>query len=154
MSEQQENQQQFGVQRVYIKDVSFESPNSPAAFKAEWKPQVKVDLNTATQDLGGDAYEVVLQVTVTAKVGEEVAFLVEVHQAGIVTIKGFEDAQKAHMLGSYVPNLLFPYAREVVDNLVVKGTFPPVGLAPVNFDALFQQAVARRQAEMAEQETH
>ncbi|WP_320826304.1 protein-export chaperone SecB [Reinekea sp.] len=140
MTEQQ--QPQFGIQRLYLKDVSFESPNAPGIFRKEWKPQIKLDLNTQTRQLDTDVYEVVLTLTVSAKIEEETAFLCEVQQAGIFSIAGFPDETRDQMLGAYCPNILFPYAREAVDAAVVKGSFPALMLAPVNFDALFQQKQA------------
>lgn len=141
---------QFAIQRVYTKDISFEAPNTPAIFKTEWKPEVKLDLDTRSNKLEDSVYEVVLALTVTTKVGEETAFLCEVQQAGIFTIsdgEGVPEGQIAHMLGSFCPNLLFPYARETISNLVNRATFPQLNLAPVNFDALFAQYVQQRQAE-------
>lgn len=137
MTEQQ--QPQFGIQRIYTKDVSFESPNSPDIFRKEWKPQVKLDLNTQTRQLDEGAFEVVLTLTVSAKIEEQTAFLCEVQQAGIFTVSGFPDDTRSQMLGAYCPNILFPYARENVDNAVTKGSFPALMLAPVNFDALYMQ---------------
>lgn len=134
-------QQQFAVQRIYTKDLSFESPSTPAVFKQQWQPKVAVDLNTKSEaiDDGGN-FEVVLSITITAKMEEETAFLVEVHQAGIFLITGFEGEELRRILGTAAPNILFPYARETLDSVCVKGGFPPVMLAPVNFDALYQQA--------------
>lgn len=137
MTEQQ--QPQFGIQRLYLKDVSFESPNAPGIFKKEWKPQVKLDLNTKTLELSADSFEVVLTVTVSAKLTDETAFLCEVQQAGIFTISGFPEETRAQMLGAYCPNILFPYAREAIDTSIIKGSFPALMLAPVNFDALYAQ---------------
>ena len=136
---------QFNIQRVYTKDLSFETPNSPAIFQKEWNPEVKLDLDTKSNKLADDVYEVVLSLTVTAKVGEETAFLCEVQQAGIFSIAGLTEPQLAHSLGAYCPNILFPYARETVGSLVGRGTFPQLNLAPVNFDALFAQYVQQRQ---------
>ena len=136
-------QPQFAIQKIYVKDLSFETPNSPSAFTQEWKPDVNVELNTKGTLVAEDVHEVVLGVTVTVKLGDNVAFLAEIHQAGIFSIKGFNDNEKAAMLGSYCPNLLFPFAREVVSDLVTKGGFPQLLLAPVNFDALYQQHLAR-----------
>lgn len=137
MTEQQ--QPQFGIQRIFIKDVSFESPNAPDIFRKEWKPQVKLDLNTATRALENGAFEVVLTLTVSAKIEEQTAFLCEVQQGGIFTVSGFPDETRDQMLGAYCPNILFPYAREAIDNAVVKGSFPALMLSPVNFDALYMQ---------------
>lgn len=136
---------EFNIQRIFTKDVSFETPNSPAIFQKEWTPEVKLDLDTRSNKLAEDTFEVVLSLTVTAQLGEEVAFLAEVQQAGIFSIAGLDDGQMAHSIGSYCPNILFPYAREVISSLVSRGTFPQLNLAPVNFDALFSQYVQSRQ---------
>lgn len=138
---------QFNMQRIYTKDISFETPNSPAVFQKEWKPEIKLDIDTRTAELGEGVYEVTLSVTVTATNEGQTGFLCEVQQAGIFAIGEMPDNNKAHMLGSYCPNLLFPYARETVSNLVNRGTFPPLNLAPVNFDAIFAAYVQKRQAE-------
>ncbi|MCL1079590.1 protein-export chaperone SecB [Parashewanella spongiae] len=150
MAEEATNEQQapqFNIQRVFTKDLSFETPNSPAIFQKEWNPEVKLDLDTKSNKLADDVYEVILSLTVTAKVGEETAFLCEVQQAGIFSIAGLTEPQLAHSLGAYCPNILFPYARETVGSLVGRGTFPQLNLAPVNFDALFAQYVQKRQEE-------
>ena len=131
------------MQRIYAKDLSFESPASPNVFKKQWQPQISVDLNTKSEKIGDDNYEVVLTVTITAKLDEETAFLVEVQQAGIFLIQGIEGDNLRRVLATAAPNILFPYARENIDAVCVKGGFPAVMLAPVNFDALFQQAVAQ-----------
>jgi preprotein translocase subunit SecB len=136
---------QFNIQRIYTKDLSFETPNSPAVFQKEWNPEVKLDLDTRSTKISDDVFEVVLSLTVTAKNGEETAFLCEVQQAGIFSIVGLTEPQLAHSLGAYCPNVLFPYARELVGSLVGRGTFPQLNLAPVNFDALFAQYVQQRQ---------
>lgn len=149
MSEEQkqEAQVEFNIQRVYVKDISFECPNSPEIFKKEWAPEVKMDIDTKSNKLEDGVYEVTLSLTATAKIGEEVAFLCEVQQAGIFSVSQLAGAQLAHCLNAFCPNILFPYARETVSSLVTRGTFPQLNLAPVNFDALFQQAVASKQAE-------
>lgn len=141
---------QFSVQRVYIKDASFESPNAPGIFTSPWQPEVGVELNTATQQLSDTAYEVVLTITVTVKNAEQTAFLVEMQQAGIFAITGLEEHELNHTLGAFCPSILFPYAREAIDSMVVKASFPALMLAPVNFDALFAQQVAQKQAEAAQ----
>lgn len=129
----------FNIQRIYIKDASFETPNAPQIFKEEWKPEVNVDLHTKTTDIEENVYDVVLHLTVTVKMANKTAFLVEVHQAGIFTIKGFPKEQLSHALGSMCPNILYPYAREAISDLVTRGGFPQLLLAPVNFDALYLQ---------------
>ncbi|UUO23412.1 protein-export chaperone SecB [Colwellia sp. M166] len=149
---------QFAIQRVYTKDISFETPNSPAIFQKEWKPEVQLDIDTKSAKLADDTYEVTLSLTVTAKVEEQTAFLAEVKQAGIFTIGNIPEAQLAHTIGAFCPTTLFPYAREAVANLVSRGSFPQINLAPVNFEALFANYVQQRAAQ-AEQvqvstETH
>jgi preprotein translocase subunit SecB len=136
-------QQQFVMQRVYVKDMSFESPVTPAVFKQEWKPQMGIDLRTQSNSLDDDNYEVVLTLTVTAKLDDETAYLVEVQQAGIFFIRGMEGEDLRRVLAILCPNMLFPYARETIDGIVTKGTFPALMLAQVNFDALYQQALQR-----------
>ena len=142
---QADSQQQFASQKLYLKDASFESPNSPAMFTKEWQPQVNIDMNTNSQALSEGVYNVVLSLTATVKNSEQTAFLVEVQQAGIFTLNGFAEKDMGHMLGSFCPNILFPYAREAISDLVTKGGFPPLLLAPVNFDALYAQHLAQQQ---------
>ena len=140
MSEEaQAPQPQFGMKRIYLKDASLECPGAPAIFNQQWAPAVNLEVNTKNAQLDENHYEVTLVLTVNVKVGEETAFLIEVHQAAFFMISGFEPAQMHHTLGAYCPNLLFPYAREAVDNLAVKASFPALMLQQVNFDALYQQ---------------
>lgn len=147
----QDNAPQFAIQRIYTKDISFETPNSPQVFTQEWKPEINVNMNTAVQNLDDDHLEVALTVTVTAKHGENTAFLAEVQQAGIFLAKGISKEEMGPMIGVYCPNILFPYAREVVGDLINRGSFPQFVLAPVNFEALFaQQMQQKQQAESAE----
>lgn len=141
----QNDQPQFSLQRIYVRDLSFEAPKTPEIFRQEWKPAITLDLNTRQKDLGGDFHEVVLTVSVTVKNGEDTAFIAEVQQAGIFLIKGLDSASMSHTLGAFCPSLLFPYAREALDNLVVRGSFPALMLSPVNFDALYAQELARLQ---------
>ena len=136
MSEQQP-EVKFVIQSVYLKDLSYETPNTPHIFREQWKPEMKVNLDSKADALEEGVYNVVLQVTVTVKSGETTAFLAEVHQAGVFTISGMEGEQLEHTLAAYCPNILFPYAREVVTSLVARGGFPQLVLAPVNFDALY-----------------
>ncbi|MFA0812886.1 protein-export chaperone SecB [Microbulbifer epialgicus] len=145
-------QVQFAMQRIYLKDLSFETPMGVEVFKKEWKPQVNQELNTKTAKVDEDLYEVALTLTITVKLENDTAFLVEVKQAGLFGIKGLEGQQLAQALNTACPQILFPYAREVIDNAVVKGSFPALMLPPVNFDALFAQALnqAQKQAEGAQ----
>ena len=140
---------QFSLQRIYVRDLSFEAPKSPAIFRQEWTPSVALDLNTRQKALEGDFHEVVLTLSVTVKNGEEVAFIAEVQQAGIFLIQGLDAASMSHTLGAFCPNILFPYAREALDSLVTRGSFPALMLAPVNFDALYAQELQRIQQEGA-----
>jgi preprotein translocase subunit SecB len=146
-------EQQFALQKIYLKDTSFETPNSPEIFTEEWKPDVNVELQTNGKPLADGVMEVVLTVTVTAKLGDKIAYLAEVHQAGVFTMVGFSGDELAHMQGSYCPSLLFPYSREAVSDLVGKGGFPQLLLAPVNFDALLAQH-KQQQAESSDEAVH
>lgn len=137
--------QQLQVEKLYLKDASFESPNTPAMFTEDWQPKVHFELNTQTSVLEDNLYDVVLSVTAEVKQGDRTAFLVEIKQAGIFRASGFNDEDLGSLLGSYCPNMLYPYAREVVSDLVVKGGFPPLILAPVNFDALYAQHLAQQE---------
>jgi preprotein translocase subunit SecB len=140
-----ENEPQFSLQRIYVRDLSFEAPKSPAIFRQQWEPSVSLDLNTRQKGLEGDFHEVVLTLSVTVKNGEEVAFIAEVQQAGIFLIKGLDEGSMSHTLGAFCPNILFPYARETLDSLVTRGSFPALMLAPVNFDMLYAQELQRMQ---------
>ncbi|MFC3678684.1 protein-export chaperone SecB [Bacterioplanoides pacificum] len=146
-----ENQAQFALQRIYIKDASFEAPNAPASFTKEWKPEIKLDLNSGARKLDEQHFEVSVKVTVTATNADETAFLVELEQAGLFTMANIPEEQLKPMLGAMCPNILFPYLRESIDSLVVKGGFPALMLAPVNFDALYQQRLQQEQQKAAEQ---
>lgn len=136
---QEGTKHEFAIQRIYVKDISYEAPNAPDVFQNEWVPQVDLNLNTESKKLADDVYEVTIKVTATVKTKDTTAFLVEVHQGGIFTIKGFNEEQLGPMLGSFCPNILFPYARELVSETVNRGSFPPLYLAPINFDAFYQQ---------------
>jgi preprotein translocase subunit SecB len=154
-----QNQPQFALQRIYVKDLSFESPNSPLVFQEQWKPQVNLDLNTSHNKVSDNQYEVVLSLTVTAKVGEKVAYIVEIQQGGVFLVQGIEGQQLGQMLGASGPTIRFPSARDAIDGIVSKGSFPALMLAPVNFDAIYAQALKRKQEEAAgeaseEQQTH
>lgn len=139
-------EQQFTIERIYIKDISFEAPNSPAVFKKDWEPDTSLNLNTQVNALGEDHYEVELHLNVTVKnkSDESTAFLVEAVQAGAFSIKGYSPDQLNHLLASYCPGQLFPYAREVISNLVSKGSFPEMHLSPINFDALYAKNLAQQ----------
>jgi len=152
----EEQQARFVIQKIYTKDISFETPNSPEIFREEWKPELDLQLGNEYSRVDEDNHEITLTVTVTAKVGDKVAFLVEVKQAGIFSLTGYSDQEMGPLVGSYCPNTLFPFAREVVSDVVLKGGFPQLVLAPVNFDALYmkQMEQAQQQAAAAKATTH
>lgn len=137
MSEQK--QPELEIQRIYLKDTSLEAPAAPKIFTETWEPEVNVDLDVKHQSIDVNLYEVVLSVTVHAKMKEKSVFLIEVHQAGIFHVANFNEEQTGHLLGAYFPTVLFPYAREVISDLVTKASFPQLNLAPVNFDAIYMQ---------------
>ncbi len=144
---------EFGIQRIYVKDLSLECPNSPNIFLDTWEPELNMDLATNVNALGENNHEVTLTVTVTVKIKDKTAFLVEVKHAGIFTIANFPEDQIRPMLGAFCPNILYPYAREMVTDAVVRAGFPQLYLAPVNFDALYQQHEQEQQQEPAEGST-
>ena len=153
MSDEQQNQQQFAIQKIYLKDVSFESPNAPAIFtEGQFQPEVSVQINTEAKTVSDNLHEVTLTVTVTAKQDDKTAFLVEVKQAGLFQMSGFEEEQLGGMIGAYCPEALFPFARESIASMVAKGGFPQVLLAPVNFNALYMQQ--KQQSQPADGAAH
>jgi preprotein translocase subunit SecB len=136
----------FTIQRIYTKGISYESPNAPKIFRDDWNPEVNVDLQTKADKLEDDVYDVVLNLTVTVKMTDKTAFLCEVQQAGIFTLKDFQTDQLNHILGSMCPSILYPYAREAISDIVTRGGFPQLLLAPVNFDALYLQHMEQQKA--------
>lgn len=151
MTDQPAPENQFSIQKLYIKDISFESPGTPSVFTFKnWEPQIELNLNNSNKKVSEGVYEVVLSVTSTVKNDDKTAFLVEVHQAGIFNIVGFNDQDLKYILGAQCMNILFPYAREVVSDLTNRGGFPPLLLNPVNFDALFAQAMQKQQQDAEE----
>lgn len=148
MSEQPQASQHFEIQKVYLKDVSLETPNSPLIFTEQWQPQTEVRLETGAAPLTEDLFDVVLTLTITTKLGERTAYLAEVQQAGLFTLRGFDESQMGHMLHAFCPNILFPFAREELASLIGKGGFPPVLLNPINFDGMYMQRL-QQQAEAA-----
>jgi len=152
MNETSEPKPHFAIQKIYVKDSSFESPAAPQAFAfKQWKPKIDMNLSNDQQHVSGDIYEVVLSVTTTVTQEDTTTFLIEVQQAGLFEINGFEEDQQRYLLGSQCMNILFPYAREVISDLSVRGGFPPLTLSPVNFDALYQQHL-KEQKEKQEQQ--
>ena len=148
--QQDPNAPQFALQRIYLKDFSFESPRSPDIFTGQWSPNINFEVKSRSKQFQDNTYEVVLTLTVDAKVEENTAFLVEVQQAGIFACANMEPAQLEQVLSTICPNILFPYARESIDSIVTKGSFPPLMLSPINFDAVYAEQ-KRRQAEQQAQ---
>ena len=145
----QAEQAQLALQKIYVRDVSFEAPNAPQVFqdlgRSDVQPQIQLNLNQKAAELGEGAYEVVLTVTLTCTLDERTVYLAEVQQAGIFTVAGFDAGNRDAILGAYCPNMLFPYAGQVIADLILKGGFPPFFLQPINFDALYAEQ-QRRQA--------
>ena len=139
---------EFGLERFYLKDLSFESPRAPEVFTEDWKPEVQMDINSRARSIAEDRYEVTLTVTIHAKDSEgRTSVIIEVQQAGIFKITGLEEAQLKRVTATMCPGILFPYVRETVDSLSVRGGFPAMMLAPVNFDALFEEALKQQAAQ-------
>ncbi|MBS9782153.1 MAG: protein-export chaperone SecB [Gammaproteobacteria bacterium] len=136
----------FEINRIYVKDLSVETPNTPEIFKGEWKPEINLKLDNALNPLEDDLYEVSLTVTVTATNNEKTAYVVEVEKAGIFTLENFDEQQKGYVISAMIPNILFPYARETISHLVQKAGFPPMLLNPINFDAIYHQQMAEQMA--------
>ena len=150
-NEQQVPDKQIAIQKIYIKDFSFESPKSPQIFQSQdWAPKTDLNLRSAHTAVTDDAHEVVLTVTIEAKDGENTAFLVELHQAGLFHVAGYTDDEFKAIVGSFCPNILFPYARESIATIITKGGFPEFILQPINFDALYAQGLAQGKAEEAQ----
>ncbi len=147
LDQNQAPQGEFLIQKIYVEDVSVESPNSPAMFQESWKPEANIELNTASEVVASmpNTHKVTLTLTVTAKTAQKTAFLIQLKQVGIFTIANFPEAQLGHILGSFCPSTLFPYAREMLSSLVTRAGFPDLQLAPVNFDALYAQGLQQKQ---------
>lgn len=137
---------QLSVQRIFLKDISFESPRSPMVFQEQWQPEIGLELNTKSRQVGDTSYEVVLEITVNVKNAGENAYLIQIQQAGLFAIAGLEDQQLHHALGAFCPGTLFPYARENIDAMCVKGSFPALLLSPINFDALYVESLQNQKA--------
>lgn len=150
---QQQTQGQFRMQKIYVKDISLETPNSPQMFmqQQQFQPKVDFNINANSQRIQNDLFEVTIHATVTVKNGEQTAFLVEVQQAGLFSLTGFQPQQLHYMLGAYCPSVLFPYAREAVSDLVTRSGFPPLLLEPVNFDAAYGQHLEQQAQAGAQQ---
>lgn len=151
----QENAEQltaFAIQKIYLKDISFETPSGLEVFTKAWKPNIQQDLNIQVSQVDENLHDVVLLLTITARIDNKVIFLVEVKQAGLFTIAGLTGMQLSHAINTLCPQILFPYARETIDSILTRGGFPPLMLAPINFDAVFAQAVANAQQQATAKE--
>ena len=140
----EQTQAQLSLQRIYVKDVSFEAPGAPQIFGQQGQPNVELNLAQRVSQLGDDTFEVVLSVTATCRVEDKTAYLAEVQQAGIFGLSGFDAQGREAILSPYAPNVLFPYVRQIVSDLVQNGGFPPFFLQPINFDALYAEQMRRR----------
>ncbi len=137
----------FTVEKIYVKDVSFEVPGAPAIFTENVQPELQLNLNQRVQRLGENAFEVVLGGTLTCKAGDKTAYVAEVQQAGIFGLMGLEAQAVDVLLGTQCPNILFPYVRQLVSDLVQAGGFPPFFLQPINFEALYAESLRQRAAQ-------
>ncbi len=145
----QQHEQQFIIQKIYIKDISFEAPNLPELFNVEYKPQVKMEMNSKSRSLGNDHFEVVMKINLSAEIEEKTAFLTEVEQAGLFLIKGFNDEQLQQLLGAAGPESLYPFVRETIASLIGKTGFPAIQLAPINFMGLYMERLQQEQEKTA-----
>ena len=150
MAEQEQaTAKQLAISKIYIKDFSFESPQSPDIFKSgDWKPETNLNLRSTHSPVTDSLHEVVLTITVDAKIKDEdkTIFLVELHQAGLFEISGYSQEEMGALIGSFCPNVLYPFAREAIANTIQRGGFPEFVLQPINFDALYQQSLQQQDA--------
>ena len=140
-------QKEVNLQKIFVADASLEVPKAPEIFTRKWEPKIDLQINTSVKGVqGGESQMVILTVTATANLGDDVAYIAEVQQAGVVALKGMSGEEETRaVLGAYVPQTLFPYAREAISDLVQRGGFPQFLIQPVNFDAVYQQHVAQNQ---------
>jgi len=141
---------QFTVEKIYVKDVSFEVPGAPQIFSETTQPQLQMNLNQRVQRVADNAFEVVLGVTLTCTAADKTAYLAEVQQAGIFGLNGFDESTLDAMLGTHCPNILYPYVRQTIGDLIQAGGFPPFLLQPINFDALYAEGLRQRAAKKDE----
>ncbi len=134
----------FSVEKIYVKDVSFEVPGAPAVFNDAGTPQLQLNLNQKVQRLRENTFEVVLGITLTCTIADKTAYLAEVQQAGVFGLGGFDETTLDGMLGTHCPNILYPYARQTVSDLIQAGGFPPFLLQPINFEALYAEGLRQR----------
>jgi preprotein translocase subunit SecB len=137
-------QRTFALRQLYVKDISFESPNAPAVFTSQVEPEVKLNLHSSHRPVGADVYEVILHLNVHATAKDKSLFMVEVEQAGLFQLGGYSEEEVKVILGTHCPATLFPYARETISSLVGRGGFPTLLLQPINFEALYAQALQTR----------
>lgn len=148
-------EKQLSIIKIYIKDFSFESPQSPQVFRAdEWAPKTSLNLRSSHTPVDGDFHEVVLTISVEAKADDKTLFLIELHQAGLFEVSGHEPEEASALFGSFCPNILFPYARESIAAIIQKGGFPEFVLQPINFDALYLQTMQQQQDQAEQAEKH
>ena len=144
-------EKRLAITKIYLKDFSFESPRSPAIFRqGDWKPQTNLNLRSAHSSVADDHHEIVLTITIEAKEDDKTCFLVELQQAGLFEIAGYAGEELEAIVGSFCPNILFPYARESIASIIQKGGFPEFVLQPINFDALYMQSKQQQVAAAAE----
>ncbi len=136
---------QLAVQKIYLKDVSFEAPTAPAIFQEQVQPRIDMNLTQKVSSVGENLFEVVLAVTVTCKAGDKTAYLCEVQQAGVFGCSGFDPTQLDAVLGTYCPHVLFPYVRQIISDLIQSGGFPPLFLQPINFEQVYAESLKRRE---------
>lgn len=149
-----EGQGQVRLERMYLKDASLESPNSPQIFLEKWQPEIELQVNTRSENVAENRYEVIVTVTVTAKLEDKTAFIAEVQQAGLFYMEGLPDSVIHRAIGTFCPSTLFPYVRETVDSLSVRGGFPALHLVPINFEAAYEEALKQASAESETSPTH
>ena len=152
MADEQAAEKRLSIGKIYLKDFSFESPAAPGVFRqTDWKPQTDLNLRSSHKAVEDTHHEIVLTITVEAKADDKTLFLVELQQAGLFEITGYEGEELGAIIGSFCPNILFPYARETIASLIQKGGFPEFVLQPINFDALYLQSKQQQAAAQAEQ---
>ncbi len=157
MAEQDEAavEKQLSIIKIYVKDFSFESPQSPGVFRADkWAPKTNLNLRSSHTPVDDKFHEVVLTISVEAKDDDKTLFLVELHQAGLFEVTGHTDEESGVLFGSFCPNILYPYARESIAAMIQKGGFPEFLLQPINFDALYTQTMQQQQEQAAQSESH
>ena len=149
--QEKETEKRLSITKIYLKDFSFESPQTPGIFRqSDWQPQTNLNLRSAHTAIDGDGHEIVLTITIEAKEKDKTCFLIELQQAGLFEIAGYEGEELQAIVGSFCPNILFPYARESIASLIQKGGFPEFVLQPINFDALYMQSKQQQMAAAAE----